>query len=239
MIERNVLQLLTKWSEKPNRKPLVLRGARQVGKTTLVNEFGKKFDNYLYLNLDEPRLAAIFDTDSSTEEILNAIYIYLKQPKKEGKTLLFIDEIQNSPLAVARLRYFYEQLPDIYVIAAGSLLESLIDVHISFPVGRVEYLAIRPLSFTEFLTAFNEPELKSQIENVQLSELLHPLAMKYFNKYTLVGGMPEIVSQYSANEDLISLNDSYDSIFTGYKDDVEQYASNKTMVQTIRYILTH
>lgn len=138
MIERNALKLLAKWSEKPNRKPLILRGARQVRKTTLVNEFSKKFDNYLYLNLDEPRLATIFDTDSSTKEILSAIYIYLKQPKKEGKTLLFIDEIQNSPLAVARLRYFYEQLPNIYVIAAGSLLESMIDVHISFPVGRVE-----------------------------------------------------------------------------------------------------
>lgn len=238
MIERNTLKLLTKWSEKKNRKPLVLRGARQVGKTTLVNEFSKNFDNYLYLNLDEPRLAAIFDTDSSTEEILNAIYIYLKQPKKEGKTLLFIDEIQNSPLAVARLRYFYEQLPDIFVIAAGSLLESLIDTHISFPVGRVEYLAIRPLTFTEFLSAFNEMELKSQIENTQLSELLHPLAMKHFNNYTLVGGMPEIVSQYVESNDLIALNDAYDSIYTGYKDDVEKYASSKTMVQTIRYILT-
>lgn len=103
MIKRSALELLTKWSEKQNRKPLVLRGARQVGKTTLVNEFSKDFDNYLYLNLDEPRLAAIFDTDSSIEEILNAIYVYLKQPKKEGRTLLFIDEIQNSPLAVARL----------------------------------------------------------------------------------------------------------------------------------------
>lgn len=237
MIERNALQQLLRWSEKTSRKPLVLRGARQVGKTTLVNEFSKNFDNYLYLNLDEPRLAALFDTDSSTEDILNAIYIYLKQPKKEGKTLLFIDEIQNSPLAVARLRYFYEQLPEVYVIAAGSLLESLIDVHISFPVGRVEYLAVRPLSFTEFLKAFDETELKLQIENAQLSELLHPLAMKYFNTYTLIGGMPEVVSQYAEYKDLIALNDTFDAIVTGYRDDVEKYASNKTMVQTIRYIL--
>lgn len=237
MIRRTALKQLDFWRHKSDRKPLVLRGARQVGKTTLVNEFAKTFDNYLYVNLEDSRFAKLFDTDQSTADILDAIFVFLNKPKKKGDTLLFIDEIQNSPQAVARLRFFYEQLPEIYVVAAGSLLESLIDRHISFPVGRVEYMAVRPLTFIEFLYAFEEDMLAEMIQQTSLSPILHQRAIEYFNRYALVGGMPEIVSKYARDNDLIALKTNYDSLIVGYRDDVEKYASNKSQVEVVRFIL--
>lgn len=235
--QRNALIALQNWATKKKHKPLVLRGARQVGKTTLVKEFSKEFDTFLSLNLEDSIAASLFDTSKTTTDLLTDIYIYSNKARKKGKTLLFMDEIQNSPKAVARLRYFYEELPELYVIAAGSLLESLIDVHISFPVGRVEYLAIRPFSFNEFLLAMGETELEKAICKRTIPEALHTKAMNLFNTYTLIGGMPEIVSDYVDHRDLVSLNDTYDSLLTGYRDDVEKYSRSTTMTNIIRYIL--
>lgn len=140
---------------------MVLRGARQVGKTTLVNQFSKEYEVYLKLNLDKDADRQLFESGMSVEELLTAIYLLNNKERKDARTLLFIDEIQNSPKAVAMLRYFYEDVSGIDVIAAGSLLESLIDKHISFPVGRVEYMALRPCSFNEFLGAVGENGLKA------------------------------------------------------------------------------
>ena len=137
MINRNAFKYLEQWSESEDRKPLILRGARQVGKTTLVIEFSKKFDVLLSLNLDKQEDKLLFEQYSNIQELTDAIYRHCKQQKKDGRTLLFIDEIQNSPKAVAILRYFYEEMKQLHVICAGSLLESLIDKHISFPeIGR-------------------------------------------------------------------------------------------------------
>lgn len=124
-----------------HRKPLVLRGARQVGKTTIVNEFGQQFDNYLPLNLEKKESTALFDLEIPLKDLMPFLFAHCGVMRKEGTTLLFIDEIQNSPKAIGLLRYFYEELPGIYVIAAGSLLENLVDVNVSFPVGRVQYMA--------------------------------------------------------------------------------------------------
>lgn len=235
--QRNALAALQHWAKKTKHKPLVLRGARQVGKTTLVNEFSKEFDTFLSLNLEDSIAASLFDTAKSVSDLLTDIYIYCNKPRNKKRTLLFIDEIQNSPKAVARLRYFYEELPELYVITAGSLLESLIDIHISFPVGRVEYMAIRPFSFTEFLLAMGETELEKSIRELTMPEALHPKAMDLFNTYTLIGGMPEVISDYVLNRDLISLNETFDSLLTGYRDDVEKYSRNATMTNVMRYIL--
>ncbi len=237
MFQRNALAQLHKWGSKEDRKPLVLRGARQVGKTTLVNEFSREFDTYLYLNLEDEQAAGLFETSKGIEDILIAIYLYCNKSRSNGRTLLFIDEIQNSVKAVARLRYFYESLPDIYVIAAGSLLESLIDTHISFPVGRVEYMAIRPCSFDEFLGAVGETELQKAVATAKIPDAIHPKAMGLFNTYSLIGGMPEIVKHYAQNKDLVALNDIYEALLSGYSDDVEKYARNQNMVHVIRYIL--
>ena len=238
MFTRNAITNLNHWAEKEHRKPLILRGARQVGKTTLVHEFGKKFDNYLYLNLENNDAANIFKTFTNVDNILTAIHLFCNQTKKTGRTLLFIDEIQNSPQAIAILRYFYEDKPELFIIAAGSLLESLIDISISFPVGRVEYMAIHPCSFSEFLGAIKEIELQRALMIGAIPEPIHSKIMTLFNTYKLIGGMQEVIKHYAKNKDLISINDIYESLLTGYKDDVEKYSHNRMMTQVIRYILS-
>jgi hypothetical protein len=237
MFSRNAITLLRKWAEKENRKPLVLRGARQVGKTTLVNEFSKDFDTYLYLNLEEKQAADLFETDKKIDDVVSAIYLYVNKPRAKNKTLLFIDEIQNSQKAVALLRYFYESVPELHVIAAGSLLESLIDTKISFPVGRVEYMAVRPCSFDEFLGALGETELCKALLDGSIPEVIHTKTMDLFNTYTLIGGMPEVVAHYAKHKDFVAIEDIYETLLEGYRDDVEKYARNQTMAHVIQYIL--
>ena len=158
MYNRRAINNLREWKKSINRKPLVLRGARQVGKTTLVRMFSKEFSQFIELILERPEHKSLFETDRSFDELITAIFFLAKKQKNIANTLIFIDEIQNSPAAVAHLRFFYEDTPQYAVIAAGSMLESLIDRHISFPVGRVEYLAIRPCSFYEYLEAHGELE---------------------------------------------------------------------------------
>lgn len=237
MFQRNALYNLQKWAEKSDRKPLILRGARQVGKTTLVNEFSKEFNTYLYLNLEDQQATDLFNSTKTVQEVLIAIHLFCNKPRTEGRTLLFIDEIQNSVKAVALLRYFYESVPELYVVAAGSLLESLIDTHISFPVGRVEYMAIRPCSFYEFIGALGETELQKALLETSIPESIHEKVMGLFNTYTLIGGMPEVVRHYASHKDLVSINDIYESLISGYSDDVEKYTRNSTMTHVIRYIL--
>jgi predicted AAA+ superfamily ATPase len=136
-----------------------------------------------------------------------------------------------------QLRYFYEKLPDLYVIAAGSLLESLINRQMSFPVGRVEYLALRPCSFDEFLGAMGESELRKALIEKRVPENIHSKMISLFNTFTLIGGMPEVVSNFAENRDLVSLNDIYETLLQGYKDDVRKYARNEAMTHVITYIL--
>ena len=237
MFKRNATDQLNRWVDKENRKPLILRGARQVGKTTLIHEFGKSFSSYLYLNLENDLSADIFNTAKGVDDLLTAIYLYCNKARTTGKTLLFIDEIQNSANAISSLRYFYEEIPTLYVIAAGSLLESLLDVHVSFPVGRVEYMAIYPCTFNEFLGAMGEIELQKALAAGTIPQAIHSKTMALFNTYTLIGGMPEVVNHYTKHKDLVALNDIYESLLTGYKDDVEKYSQNPTMALVIRYIL--
>jgi len=238
MFQREVLENLRKWAAKSKHKPLVLRGARQVGKTTLVNEFAKQFDTYLYLNLENKRTKLLFEEDFSIDELVSQIFLFCNKPREQGKSvLLFIDEIQYSPSAVAQLRYFYEDIPDLFVIAAGSLLETLISTEISFPVGRVEYLAVRPCSFCEFLRAMGETELEKAVKQRSISKTIHSKTMNLFNTFTFIGGMPEIVAHFSENRDFVSLNEIYDTLLTSYRDDVEKYAKNDTQKHIIRYIL--
>lgn len=238
MFKRDIITDLQHWTTSKNRKPLVLRGARQVGKTSVVQMFGNEFENYIYVNLEDVLIKRVFEEALNVKLLLDTLFSLQAQPRKEGRTLLFIDEIQNSPRAVQLLRYFYEQLPEIYVIAAGSLLETLIDKHISFPVGRVEYMAVRPCSFREFLTAKGDEAVRNLImQNPEMSNSLHPKLMSDFQIYSLIGGMPEVVSNYLDNSDLTALTSIYTSLLTGYMDDVEKYASKGTETNVIRTIL--
>lgn len=239
MFRRIALENLREWALKAERKPLVLRGARQVGKTTLVEMFAADFDHYIYLNLEEKDNAELFATDSTFDDLLAGIFFKAKLPVDSPRTLIFIDEIQTEPKAVQALRYFYEKRPDLYVIAAGSLLESLMGRHISFPVGRVEYMALHPCTFVEFLSAIGEEMLVSQVEKVAVPQSLHSYTLDLFKKYMIIGGLPEVVANYAQYHDMVRLSDVFNALLSGYRDDVEKYADNRKEQDSIRYILNY
>ncbi len=236
---RDILDMLYKWKDSPFRKPIVLRGARQVGKTTVVNEFAKEFENYLYVNLEDPMLSSLFTQHVSTEVLLMTIFAAKGIVRKGGSTLLFIDEIQNSAQAMAKLRYFYEELPHVHVISAGSLLEKYADKEFSFPVGRVEYMALRPCSFREFMVAMGQTSLREFIEGDPMRSIpLHAMLTELFKQYSTIGGMPEIVRAYAMTKDITILDPLFGSLVGGYKDDSEKYASSRTQKEVIRHILS-
>jgi uncharacterized protein len=237
MFHRNILKEFGQWEVKSDRKPLVLRGARQVGKTSAVNLFSEKFDQYLYLNLDRQEDRAFFEKDYSFQNLIDNLFFSKNIEKNAGKTLVFIDEIQNSPKAVNLLRYFYEDYPELFVIAAGSLLESLIDNQISFPVGRVEYLAMRPCSFEEYLTAADEKKALEILDQHPIPEYAHDKLADLFRQYSIIGGMPGIIKNYLENRDHVKLKPLYGDLVTSYLDDVEKYARNATMKHVIRHII--
>ena len=237
MFSRNIISDLHDWSRRKKRKPLVLRGARQVGKTTLVDEFGQSFAIYLKLNLEVSEHIQLFDDYKNMDTLLTGIYLVNGIERKDVPTLLFIDEIQNSPRAVSLLRYFYEQTPWLHVIAAGSLLESLIGIQISFPVGRVEYLPVYPCSFNEFLGAMGNIELQKVQRTGEIPESIHSTAINLFNQYALVGGMPEVVADYAENKDILVLRRIFNALLSGYQDDTEKYAPSDSMRHILRHVL--
>ena len=236
MIYRYALSYLANWKNSPLRKPLILRGARQVGKTTLIDNFSTEFDCFLKLNLDEEEDRLLFSQYREVHKLIEAIFFYLRKSPVQGTVLLFIDEIQNSPEAVAMLRYFYEKRPDIYVIAAGSLLENVIDRKISFPVGRVEYMTLHPCSFLEYLNGIGEDFDRHAVEELK-ADAIHDRLMYEFRKYCMVGGMPEAIKVYAQTKDLLSLDTVYDGLITSYSDDVEKYSPNDTQTKIMRHIL--
>ena len=211
-----------------------------MGKTTLVDEFSKQYDVYLKLNLEKSEDAEIFSKSDNVKEIFQYICLQKNVVVDKSKlTLLFIDEIQNVPKAVGLLRYFYEELPWIHIIAAGSRLQTLIKQRISFPVGRVEYLSLRPCTFLEYLDAVGKSALAQIIKDLEVPSLCHEMLMNQFNRYTLVGGMPEALVEYAKNEDVTQLAPIYRSLLDGYNEDVEKYARNDSQVKVIRHLLTH
>ncbi|MEA3499889.1 MAG: AAA family ATPase [Candidatus Marinimicrobia bacterium] len=239
MFNRKILDELNSWKVKSDRKPLVIRGARQVGKTTVVNMFSKQFDNYIYLNLENSEDSEIFKNNLSFDKLLEAIF-FLKNIKKDsGQVLIFIDEIQNVPNAVKQLRYFYEKARDLFVIAAGSLLETLFNKKINFPVGRVEYLTLKPLSFEEFLSAIGEEQSVEMLNTIPLPKFAHKKLLELFHRFVLIGGMPEVVKKYVETNDLLSIDSVYDSLIISYLDDVEKYYSTNKNRSIIRYVINN
>mgnify|MGYP003479375146 FL=1 len=240
MFRRHILKKLEAWKANAKHKPLILRGARQVGKTTVVNEFGTQFDNYLYFNLENPESIKLFEMEIPLDDLVNMLYASLGKSQKGGSTLIFIDEIQNSPKTITLLRYFYEQRPDLYVISAGSLLDNLVDVKVSFPVGRVQYLALRPCSFYEFLGAIGKNNLLAILaQKAELTIAFHEQLMHLFNQYTIIGGMPEAVQQYAETQDIIAIEDVYETLVQAYKDDSEKYVRGNKLTDVVRFILSY
>ena len=239
MIHRSALQFLAQWKESKNRKPLIIRGARQVGKTTLVREFAKQYEVFLDLNLEKSADRQLFEDYQNVKDLITSIFFHKEQRKNNGTTLLFIDEIQFSKRAVAVLRYFYEEANDMHIIVAGSLLETIMDVRtISFPVGRVQFMALRPCSFLEFLDGMSKSFDMELIQNLEVTTAVHDRIIKAFRDYTLVGGMPAAIAQYAENQDILSVKEVYESLLISYQDDVEKYAKNSHLIRVIRAILS-
>jgi predicted AAA+ superfamily ATPase len=236
VIQRNAYQRLLEWKISKDRKPLLLRGARQVGKTTLIKLFAGEFDNYIELNLEREADQDLFEVDS-IDKILNATYLLKGVSPGKGSTLLFIDEIQESPKAIQLLRYFYEEKPELYVIAAGSLLEFALKEVPSFPVGRIEYFYLHPLNFIEYLGAIKNDVAKDTINEVPVPDYAHKTLLELFHNYAVIGGMPEIVDNYINDKNIAALSRTYNRLWQSYKDDVEKYAKNDTERKVIRHVI--
>lgn len=236
LFNRNIYDALLKWKESSNRKPLLIRGSRQVGKTTLVKQFSKEFTHFINLNLERKNHKDLFEHDD-VNKILNAALLQQGIVADKQTILLFIDEIQESPQAIQKLRYFFEDRPDIYVIAAGSLLEFAMQHIKSFPVGRISYLYLSPMNFQEFLAAKKQFPALKMLHSIPIPDYAHATILELFHEYAFVGGMPEAVSQYLENNNLSELPNLYRQLWQAYKDDVEKYAGNSTYRKIIRHLI--
>lgn len=236
MFRRTLEKKLAEWKANPKGKPLVIRGARQTGKTTLIRNFAKQYEVFIELNLEKDAHRKIFSEIKDAKEIIQSIEGVSNKVIVPGKTLLFLDEIQNSIQAIKFLRYFHEEMPDLHVITAGSLLEVRMRREgWSFPVGRVDFLYLYPVTFEEFLAALGEEILLKAVREFEIGgKLPMPLHEKTLNllaDYICVGGMPEAVGEYLATKSFVSIKKYHDALSTSFKEDFAKYASESEVQQ--------
>lgn len=229
-MKRLVMNDLINWKNKKNRKPLILKGARQVGKTWLMKHFGEEnFENVAYVNFDNnTRMKEVFDDDYDIERILMAINIETKEKISPEKTLIIFDEIQEAPRAISSLKYFCENAPEYAVVAAGSLLGVAIHKGVSFPVGKVDTMQINPMNFREFLFAVGENELAELIEakEYKLMANFRDKLVDWMKKYYYVGGMPEVVNTFVENKDFSAVREVQNNIIELYEDDFSKHTDS-------------
>ena len=227
-MKRLIDYYLLSWKNDTLRQPLLLRGARQVGKTHAVRELGKTYDDFVEINLESNRRAHIaFEKNLEPQEILLNLASVIKKEIIPGKTLLFLDEIQAKPDAITALRYFYEMMPELHVIAAGSLLDFAIE-KVGIPVGRVQSLYLYPMSFIEFLAAEQEfPLIKALIEHDVQHEIgaaIHQRAIELVGQYLAIGGMPRVVHQWTTTKQSTTCATMHAAIIDTYRQDFGKYA---------------
>ena len=227
-MERNITKNLLAWKEKPNRKPLIVRGARQTGKSFSISAFGNaSFEGTTHLlNFErQPDLHLVFEKNYEIARIVSELEILTNKKINPGKDLLFFDEIQECPKAIVSLRYFYEELPELHIIAAGSLLEFVL-MDIPFPVGRVQLLNMYPMSFYEFLKASGNSIAADLIngEPKELSESVHNMLVDEIRKYFFVGGMPECVKTYVDTKSLSEVSEIQSDLINTFRQDFNKYA---------------
>ncbi|NGX62111.1 MAG: hypothetical protein K940chlam9_01605 [Chlamydiae bacterium] len=227
-MKRYTMRSLMEWKRSPSRKSLLLRGARQVGKTHLVRQFGTTFEHFVEINLETyPDLIPLFEGNLDPERIIRELSLRFQAPIEPGKTLLFIDEIQEFPRAIIALRYFYEKMPGLHVVAAGSLVDFAIQ-QVGVPVGRVEFLYLYPLSFLEFLEAMERRDLVEAIlaqeMGVPFSDPIHQLLLEYFAQYLLVGGMPDAVKCWRDEKNFRACQMIHHNLMVAYRQDFHKYA---------------
>lgn len=227
-LKRNIDQELLAWSNELSRKPLLLRGARQVGKTSAVKELSQHFDNFLEINFEEQKqVHTLFNGDLSPIELCDNLSILYNTPIIPGKTLLFFDEIQSCIPAISALRFFYEKYPELHLIAAGSLLEFALRELPSFGVGRVRSMFVYPFSFDEFLLASGEGFLlkakQAASVNHPLNDTLHSKLLNYLKRFLVIGGMPEVVANYVQGGKLLESQNILDDLIISLRADFTKY----------------
>ncbi|MCF7957557.1 MAG: AAA family ATPase [Phycisphaerae bacterium] len=226
---RFAMKFLQDWKEQPDRKPLVIRGARQVGKSSLARMFGDSyFDNIVEVNFEEDQKAAGYFRTHSPSKTIALLEADQSTNIKPGKTLLFLDEIQAAPEVLASLRYFYEQMPQLHIIAAGSLLDFVLEDHtFSMPVGRIEYLHLGPMTFEEYLLAAGKEKRLDALRNFVMSDesfsLLHSVFMEDFRDYCIIGGMPAAVKAYIESGSYLATERIQEGVLATYRDDFRKY----------------
>ena len=221
---RNALKLLENWKDDPDRKPLIIRGARQVGKTWLLTEFGEKqYDDHVSFNFDEQtELKPIFESNKNPQRIIELLSFLCGRKIIPGETLIIFDEIQECPDALNALKYFREKANEYHIACAGSLLGTLLAEPKSFPVGQVNLIDLYPLSFDEFLAAVNEPlfEYFAQIEKGDvIEEVFHNRLIEAYNYYLIIGGLPECVGSWVQNKDPQKVRRIQNELITIYEND--------------------
>ncbi len=230
---RSIINNLKKWKLSPERKPLIFSGARQVGKTYLLKEFGKKeYKQMAYINFEHPNAPKnLFEVDFDADRIITVLNAYCNLKINSEDTLIIFDEIQAAPKGLTALKYFYENAPEYHVIGAGSLLGVNIHPGESFPVGKVDFMKLFPMSFPEFLLAMNETGMAELLEKNDL-ENLHFFKQKlinYLRYYLFVGGMPEAVSDFAENRDWKSVRYIQDQIIASYRNDFSKHAPKEIL----------
>lgn len=237
-MKRTLYHKLLKWKQNKNRKPLLLQGARQVGKTYLINQFGKnEYKNLVYLNFEQtPNLETLFHKELLPEKIINNISLYLGKKISFEDTLLFFDEIQIAPKVLTSLKYFCEQAPQYHIIAAGSLLGVSVGKKNSFPVGKVNFMTLYPMTFSEYLIAIGEnlsdETLKNKIQAEALPELIHEKLLSHLKTYLFLGGMPEVLQEYINNKDIVAVREIQNDILKAYKRDFSKYTEKSQAIKT-------
>jgi len=236
---RIAIEKLYKWKERKNRKPLIIEGARQVGKTWLMKEFGNKaYAETVYINFDSnTRMADLFASDLNTDRLILGLELYAGHKINPANTLLIFDEVQEVPRALSSLKYFYENAPQYHIICAGSLLGIALHEGTSFPVGKVDFLKLYPLSFKEFLMATGNERFAELLDKRDF-EMITTFKQTYIDalkQYYFVGGMPEAVKSFAEEKDFNEVRDIQKRILVAYEQDFSKHAPNE-IVPKIRMI---
>lgn len=236
---RTAIEKLIQWKNKPNRKPLIIEGARQVGKTWLMNEFGKTaFEKTVYINFDSNSIMKeLFSSDLNVERIIMGLELYCNTKITPENTLIIFDEVQEVPRALSSLKYFNENAPEYYIVCAGSLLGIALHEGTSFPVGKVDFLNLYPLSFNEFLLASGKERYAELIksEDYALITAFKQDLTDLLKQYYFVGGMPEAVQAFSINKNFNAVREIQNRILNAYEQDFSKHAPSD-VVPKIRMI---
>ncbi|EGV35173.1 ATP-binding protein [Neisseria weaveri] len=239
-MQRNIIQSLEKWKNQPKRKPLIIQGARQVGKTWAMKHFGEQhFAKTAYINFDNnPRMKTLFAGDYDINRLILGLKIESGVDIQAENTLLIFDEIQEVPQALSSLKYFYENAPQFYIVAAGSLLGVSLHHQVSFPVGKVDFLPIYPMDFQEFLTALGKQDLRQLLETQDWA-LIAAMKTAYIDllrQYYFVGGMPEAVQTFIDTQNFDAVRQVQRNLLLAYEQDFSKHIKDGQTVQKVRSI---